>query len=222
MIKQFSVQGESHADVFFANATVADDTKFPMYWARPLVGTVRQVAVVKWSDGHTSFIDNTCGQALVKFQEGWWPNRAHRGLTVVETVEQLESKQLPESEWNQYDFPAAVAESKRLEELENEFFKDNPEHERIKALKAMINKSKADRFKDIAVIGHVGHGGDGLQAMREFIDPKNDRGIIIIDDKEPKDLKQQPEPKPILPVRQVQQSGKESRRQRRAAKRKKS
>lgn len=142
MIKKFSVQGESHADVFFANATVADDTKFKCYWARPLVGTARQVAVVKWSTGDISILDNTCGQALVKFQEGWWPNRPHRGLTVKETFEELQSKQLPESEWNQYDYPAAVAEAKRLEELEDEFYKGDETHEKMKSLKAMIAKNK--------------------------------------------------------------------------------
>jgi len=140
MKKQFLTQGEGHAEVFFANATVADDPKFPMYWARPLIGTVRQVAVVKWSSGNVSILDNTCGQALVKFQDGWWPNRPHRGLSVVETFEQLEAMQLKESEWNQYDYAGAVAEQKRLEELSDDFFKDNPEHEKLKALKAIIGK----------------------------------------------------------------------------------
>lgn len=142
MKKTFSVQGDSQAEVFFANATVADDTKFSMYWARPIIGEVRQVAVVKWSSDQISIIDNTCGQALIKFQEGWWPNRPHRGLSVVETVEQLEAKQLPESEWNQYNFVAAVKEQERLKRLGDDFFKDNPDHERMKALEAFINKSK--------------------------------------------------------------------------------
>jgi len=140
MTKVFTVQGESTATVFFANATVADDTKFPCYWARPIIGEVRQVAVVKWSDGHKSVLDNKDGTALIKFQEGWWPNRPHRGLIVVETDDELFEKRLPENEWKQYDQLESIRESMWLDQLQESFYKDDPQYIRLKSLKATLRK----------------------------------------------------------------------------------
>jgi hypothetical protein len=66
---------------------VADDDRFPNYWARDLVGTRRDAVEVTYH-GHTFYLDNDDGEGWRKVTEGqgsWrWP---HGSLAISEVVD---------------------------------------------------------------------------------------------------------------------------------------
>lgn len=71
---------ECHA--LHVEVIVADDTRFPLYWARELVGQRRKAIAVTWG-GHTFYIDDEDGQGWLKVTEGrgMW-TYGHRDLAV--------------------------------------------------------------------------------------------------------------------------------------------
>lgn len=62
-------------------AVVADNTAFPMYWARHLVGTRRNILEVTYA-GSTFYLDDEDGSAWNKVTHGGSPRWSHNNITV--------------------------------------------------------------------------------------------------------------------------------------------
>lgn len=62
-------------------AIVTDDERFPMYWARHLVGTRRKAVEVEYS-GETFYLDDEDGSGWNKVTHGGSPHWAHSSLTI--------------------------------------------------------------------------------------------------------------------------------------------
>jgi len=61
---------------------VADDRRFPAYWARKLVGTERPAVEVTYN-GHTFYIDDANGEGWRKVTNGFGgPRCSHSSLAV--------------------------------------------------------------------------------------------------------------------------------------------
>ncbi|WP_406168929.1 hypothetical protein [Streptomyces sp. NBC_00996] len=62
-------------------ATVADNTAFPMYWARPFVGMRRKAVEVEYG-GETFYLDDEAGEGWHKVTHGGSPWLTHSSLTI--------------------------------------------------------------------------------------------------------------------------------------------
>jgi hypothetical protein len=68
------------------SVVVADDGRFPAYWARELVGTVRAAVEVTY-DGRTFYLDDEDGSGWAKVTVGQGsPRWGHRSLEVERVV----------------------------------------------------------------------------------------------------------------------------------------
>lgn len=68
--------------------TVADDGRFPYYWAKELVGQ-RRAAVRVTYGGQVAYLDNADGRAVRKVQAGGLPSMGHRDLVIGAVVQEL-------------------------------------------------------------------------------------------------------------------------------------
>lgn len=81
-----------------ATAVVADDERFPQYWARHLVGTRRNVVQVQYA-GAMFYLDDEDGSGWHKVTHGGSPRWAHSNLTVDPlTVELRQAPAGPDGE----------------------------------------------------------------------------------------------------------------------------
>ncbi len=116
--------------------TVAQSQK-KLHWQNAFAGTARYAIVVHWGT-HTTVLDNEDGSALTKIQEGWWSNRPHRDLEIVEDIKTLE--ELPEEWWPEWNFVRHQAINKQIELYQERNFFDDPEYIQLQNLKASLRK----------------------------------------------------------------------------------
>ncbi|MFJ2719414.1 hypothetical protein [Streptomyces sp. NPDC087437] len=74
-------------------AIVADDGRFPMYWARHLVGTRRNIVEVVYG-GETFYLDDEDGSGWNKVTHGGSPHWTHSSITIVPDSIQPRPRQL--------------------------------------------------------------------------------------------------------------------------------
>ncbi|MDX3634305.1 hypothetical protein PV728_29390 [Streptomyces europaeiscabiei] len=86
-------------------AVVADDGRFPQYWARHLVGTRRQVVEVTYG-GETFYIDNEDGSGWNKVTHGGAPFWGHSSLTIEPNS--IQPRVDPDKPCTHEDFDAVV------------------------------------------------------------------------------------------------------------------
>lgn len=89
-------------------AVVADSTDFPMYWARHLVGTRRNVVEVAYS-GETSYLDDEDGSGWHKVTNGGSPRWAHNNIVIdPDTIQPRGSHADPDKPCPHENFDAFV------------------------------------------------------------------------------------------------------------------
>lgn len=80
-------------------AVVADNTAFPLYWARPFVGMRRKAVEVEYAD-RTFYLDDEDGSGWHKVTHGGSPWLAHSDLTIEAESVQPRAVTSPE-----FDYP---------------------------------------------------------------------------------------------------------------------
>lgn len=80
-------------------AIVADNSAFPMYWARPFVGMRRKAVEVEYS-GETFYLDDEDGSGWNKVTHGGSPWFPHSNLTVE--LDSVEPRAVTSAE---FDYP---------------------------------------------------------------------------------------------------------------------
>lgn len=77
-------------------AIVADDGRFPEYWARELIGKARRVVEVR-QDGHQFYLDDETpcpdtgrGEGWCKVTDGGSPQHGHRSLAVSRIIKYID------------------------------------------------------------------------------------------------------------------------------------